>query len=172
MKPVQNIFLIGYMGSGKTTMGRRLADSMNWSFVDLDEQIENQVGLSVAEIFEQKGEPEFRKIEASVLGEVSKSNNQIVATGGGTPMHSPNLHTMQQSGLVVYLQASTEELKRRLLEDGNSRPLLRDKSDALLETFITDHLKSRIPVYEKADVVFETSQGVAGLIEILRDYSR
>lgn len=157
MKP---IFLIGYMGSGKTTLGRNLAKKMGLEFIDLDIFIENRYHSSVREIFEKKGEESFRKIERSILHEVSEFQNVIVACGGGTPCHFDNMDFMYRRGLTIYLDTSIETLFKRLSVTSamEKRPLLAGKSDVELNQFITDALGARSPFYSRAKISFDSNK--------------
>jgi shikimate kinase len=97
------IYIIGFMGSGKTTIGRELAFRLNWSFVDLDNKIEEFAGKTIPEIFSQNGEEYFREIESNILKSQSSANKTIISTGGGTPCHDENMKLMLSTGLTVIL---------------------------------------------------------------------
>lgn len=157
MKP---IFLIGYMGSGKTTLGRNAAKKMGLEFIDLDIFIENRYHSSIREIFEKKGEESFRTIERNMLHEVSEFQNVIVACGGGTPCHFDNMDFMYNRGLTIYLSTSIETLFKRLsvASAKEKRPLLAGKSNEELKQLITDALASREPVYSKAEISFDCNK--------------
>ncbi|HQB87139.1 MAG TPA: shikimate kinase, partial [Bacteroidales bacterium] len=103
MQKPDKIFLIGFMGSGKTTTGKKLASRLSWKFIDLDEFIEEDKGMPVAEIFETQGEDWFRTVEAEALRTVTKAGNTVISTGGGTPCFYENMEFMLQNGLTVYL---------------------------------------------------------------------
>jgi shikimate kinase len=118
-----NIFLVGPMGAGKTSIGRRLAARLGLRFVDLDAVIESGTGARIAVIFELEGEAGFRERERRALAEVAAGSGQLVATGGGVVLREDNRATLRASGLVVYLEASVEQQLRRLGRD-RSRPLL------------------------------------------------
>lgn len=156
MKP---IFLIGYMGCGKSTMGRALSAVMNLELIDLDHYIEARYHRTVREIFEEKGEEEFRKIERNMLHEVAEFENVIVACGGGTPCYFDNIDYMNEKGMTVFLNASMEALKRRLStpKSKNKRPIIANKSNDELEQFIKVALEKRMTYYSKADLVFDSS---------------
>lgn len=157
MKP---IFLIGYMGSGKTTLGRSLAKRLGAEFIDLDIFIEKRYHSSVREIFDKKGEEFFRKIERNMLHEISDFQNVILACGGGTPCHFDNMDFMNIHGLTVYLNASPETLFKRLSVTSakEKRPLLAGKNDEELKQFITDALRVREPFYTKAAISFDSNE--------------
>jgi shikimate kinase len=148
-----NVYLIGYMGSGKTTVGRKLATRLNRSFIDLDAALEKHSGMSVAAWFESKGEEHFRKAEAELLTEFSAQKDLVIATGGGTPCFSNNLELMKNTGVVVYLDLDVDQLVSRLQTGQAQRPLIAGKSPEELTEFITQHLESRKPYYEQAHVL-------------------
>lgn len=143
------------MGSGKTTLGRVLAKTLQLSFVDLDWYIENRFHKTVGELFSERGESGFREIESRMLHEAGMMNDSVIATGGGAPCFNDNLGFMLDNGLVVYLKASVDVLFDRLKLARKQRPLLRDKNDEELRAFITDTLASRAPLYEQAHLTFD-----------------
>jgi shikimate kinase len=151
-----NIYLIGYMGSGKSTLGRELGLFMQMPFSDLDDCIEWRENKSIAEIFNQKGESYFRKIESEILKEFnSPSSSVVLATGGGSPIYEDNMEHMLRSGLVVYLRATVEELIEGIRSSGVERPLLQGKAEADLARFIEEHLKERSRIYESAHLILD-----------------
>jgi shikimate kinase len=152
----RNIVLIGLMGAGKTTIGRRLAQRIQWPLVDTDQVIESRCGTTVATIFEVEGEAGFRRRETKVLSEIMSNGGQIVTTGGGAPIQPDNRPLIAQ-GYVVYLHAQPRQLWQRLRQD-TSRPLLTQSKDpkATLEALY----QTRDPVYrDLASVVVSSSQG-------------
>jgi shikimate kinase len=141
----QLIYLVGFMGSGKTTAGRLLADQLHWPFVDLDQTIEAGQGLSIRQIFEQSGEPFFRELEHAALTEASKSEPGIIALGGGTFVQPANVDFIRErGGTTVWLDCPFEELLRRS-EGIETRPLFRDAAS------FRQLLEQRIPYYRLAD---------------------
>jgi shikimate kinase len=143
---MQNIYLIGMMGSGKTVTGKALAGLLKMDFSDLDEEIQNETRLSINEIFQKKGESFFRAEEKKILFCVSREKNTVVATGGGVILDSENVGKMKESGRVVYLLASFETLWERVREK-RDRPLLRavDPRATFMQLF-----QERKPLYESA----------------------
>lgn len=151
MKP---IFLIGYMGCGKTTLGRALEQIADVRFVDLDEYIEKVHGATIGEIFSQVGEAAFRDVEREALHEVARLDNIIIACGGGTPCFFDNMDFMNAVGQTVWLDVSMERLIPRLIEGKETRPLIADKTDAELIRFVTDAVNARRRFYALAQTVF------------------
>lgn len=148
------VFIIGYMGCGKTTLGRALAKALGREFIDLDFYISQRFRSSIPEIFEKKGETEFRRMEAEMLREVGEIDSVVVACGGGTPCFSDNMDYMNSRGFTVWLQASEERLLRRLTRNRSGRPLLAGKSDNEIAEAIAKGLAERECHYSKAQAVF------------------
>lgn len=151
------LFLIGYMGSGKSTLGRRLAAQLGASFVDMDRAIEEQAGMSVSEIFAAQGEAEFRKMERQFLMQQGATETlHIVATGGGAPCQGDNMEVMNRVGRTAYLKMAPAQLLKRLGQAGREkRPLIRGMGDGELLEFITRNLALREPFYERAQLVID-----------------
>ena len=147
---MKRIILIGYMGSGKTTVGKALSKETGMMFYDLDWYIESRMRKTVSQIFAEKGEEGFRKIEYNMLHEVAEFEDVIISCGGGTPCFFDNMDYMNQQGDVIYLKATPETLYKHLLMAKVERPLLKDKTPEELIAYITEHLKEREPFYEKA----------------------
>lgn len=150
---MNRIYLIGYMGAGKTTLGAPLAKALGLSFVDLDLFIENRYHKSVNEIFTQMGEDRFRKIEQIILKEVSNFENVVISTGGGTPCFFDNMELMNSSGVTIYLDVSIEKLFQRLVVGKWKRPKLKDKLDEELFAIIKEGLQFRLPFYNRAQII-------------------
>lgn len=153
MKP---IFLIGYMGCGKTTLGQALAKVADVRFVDLDDWIEESQHATVREIFADRGEDGFRQLERDALREVASLDNAVIACGGGTPCFFDNMEFMNAVGLTVWLDVSMERLMPRLIIGKMKRPLLARKTDDELERFVTDALNARREFYAKSQSVFNS----------------
>ena len=154
---VQRIFLIGYMGAGKTTMGKSLAQVMDLEFIDLDNFIEARHHKTIKEIFAEVGEEGFRQIERRSLEEVATYENVILSLGGGTPCFFDNMQVINQAGKSVYLKPSEEVLLRRLIKGKHKRPLLADKTDDQILQVIREQLAWREPYYLQANITFEAS---------------
>ena len=154
---MKRIILIGYMGAGKTTVGRALSKELGIPFYDLDWYIENRRRKTVSEIFAEQGEEAFRKIEHNMLHEVAEFENVIISCGGGTPCFYDNIDYMNQQGQVIYLKATPEVLYQHLIMGKGDRPLLKGKNKEELMTFISEQLKNREPFYSKAQYTLDIS---------------
>jgi shikimate kinase len=144
------IYLIGYMGSGKSTLGKRLAKYAGLQFVDMDHYIEERNCKTVPQIFAEEGEEEFRKKERKALEELSEVTGVVIATGGGAPCFFDNMELMNRSGETVYLNIAPEILAERLKKSKTDRPLIKGKSRKELKQFIDETLKERDVYYSKA----------------------
>lgn len=144
------IFLIGFMGCGKSTMGRALAASLNMTFIDLDTYLEERYFKTIPQIFAEEGEANFRLKERKVLEEVSAFDKVIVATGGGAPCFFDNMELMNQSGFCIFLDVEIDSLVYRLTHAKTERPLIKGKSPEELHHFIEELMQKRRPFYEKS----------------------
>ncbi len=149
------IFLIGFMGCGKTTVGKRLAHLINYQFFDLDEMIVAKNGISIASLFEKEGEESFRILEAQALTEIFNKHKVVVATGGGAPCFFDNMERMNQHGVTIYIKLTPKALKDRLKNAKEQRPLLKNKTEDALMDYIEQMLQKREPFYQKAQVKIE-----------------
>ena len=158
------IALIGFMGAGKTAVGRVLAEKLGKEFVELDALIEKKTGKSISEIFEQDGEIAFRELEIGVTKEVSRRKNLVIACGGGIVLNKINIDRLKNEAVVVYLKTSPGTILKRVSDNSNERPLLKSADKA---TRIEELLKFRQPFYERAaDITINTSRlGVAKVAE-------
>jgi shikimate kinase len=149
------IYLLGFMGSGKTTHGRKIARMMGYDFVDMDSWIEEAVQMPVSEIFLKHGEPYFRQQEVNAIKALSKKEQVVIATGGGAPCHGENMDLMKASGLTIYLKLPPEALLSRLKISKNKRPLLEGKSDEEMRQTIEEMLSQREPFYNQATMIID-----------------
>lgn len=149
-------FLIGFMGSGKSTVGRLLAARLNFRFVDLDAFIEEGEGTTIPEIFDEHGEDHFRLTEQKYLHSLGKESDLVIAAGGGTPCFFDNMKWINEHGVSVYLKTSAEELYNRLRSEKEHRPLLSGRSDEEMLKLIQDLLEYRDPFYRKASFTVKT----------------
>lgn len=163
------IFLIGYMGAGKTTVGRQLSKRLDLPFYDLDQVIEESEGQRVADIFERNGEAGFRGVERNTLQRMIDTHPRMVlSTGGGTPCFYDNLKVMKEQGTTVYLKMDVGSLAHRLMHSKSERPLIKDLGEDDLRDFIKRHLEERREIYEDADIVFEAlGMGAAKLDKLV-----
>ena len=147
------IFLIGFMGSGKTHWGRLLSQKLSLPFFDLDEQVAEHAGKSIPEIFAAEGEEHFRMQEKEVLHIITESHESFVmACGGGSPCYFNNIEYMQQAGTTVWINTALEILFQRLVKEKEKRPLIKELSDEQLKNFISKKFADRKIYYEQADI--------------------
>jgi shikimate kinase len=149
------IYIIGFMGSGKSTAGKKLSGVLGWTFIDIDRKIEEVAGKTIPQIFAGDGEDIFRKIESDVLKSINPGEGTIVSTGGGTPCHGNNMDLMLGTGLTVYLKMTPEQLTYRLLESTSVRPLIKNVSDEQLPEFIEKVLSVREKYYSRAEIIID-----------------
>ena len=147
---MNRIFIIGYMGAGKTTVGKALAKELNIEFYDLDWYIEARMRKTVKQIFDEQGEEGFRRIENNMLHEVGEFENVIISCGGGTPCFFDNMDFMNKQGETVYLKATPEVLYGHLKMGKTVRPLLLNKTPEEVQVFIKEQLQKREAFYTKA----------------------
>ena len=164
----RSVYLIGMMGSGKTSTGRPLAERLGYGFVDADAVIEQAAGCSIAEIFQRDGEPEFRALEKQVLNSISQRHSLVVATGGGVVTQKENWGLLH-SGIVIWLDVVQEQLLKRLQADKTMRPLLQTADP---EAALNDLLAERQALYAEADLTVvihdEPPEAVAdGIVQLL-----
>jgi shikimate kinase len=147
------IFLIGFMGCGKSTLGRKLAARLGYTFIDLDHQLEELAGTTVASYFSVHGEEAFRKLESNTLKAFDYPKNSVIATGGGTPCYFDNIDWMNTNGLTVYIELSATALAKRLENGIEKRPLLKGLTEEALIAFITGKLAERDGFYRRARLI-------------------
>ncbi len=165
LKRTPGIYLVGFMGSGKSTVGARLADELGWSFFDLDADIEAQHKISIAEIFDTRGEEEFRKIEAAALNQriraIQSGRPTILALGGGAFAVEENIGLMNENGVTIWLDCPLDEIRLRLMNDTVDRPLARNPQR------LEDLYLSRRMSYMQADYRVDASGAADPLQQIL-----
>jgi shikimate kinase len=152
MRQIQNIALIGFMGTGKSSVGQLVAAHLHFTFLDTDHVIEARAGKSISEIFAQQGEPAFRELERKIVGELVKRKKTVISTGGGLPANPDNLASLKTHSFVVCLWASPEKIWERV-RNQTHRPLL-NEADPLAK--IRSLLEEREPYYRQADVLLNT----------------
>lgn len=162
------IYLIGFMGCGKTTLGKKVANQLKYDFIDLDQLIEKRASLTINEFFTKNGEESFRVFEKQLLIEVSSSENTVVAVGGGTPCYFTNMEIMNQTGETFYFQRPVKELFNRIVNARDNRPLVKDKSEEELLVYIEDLLNKREAFYLKSKFTIPRNKlTVHDLVEII-----
>lgn len=171
---MRRIFLIGYMGSGKTTLGKAFSQAEQLQFIDLDWYIEERFHKTVREIFAERGENGFREVEKRMLHEVGEFENVLIAAGGGTPCFFDNMEYMNRVGDTVFLDVDPKVLFRRLKIAKAKRPLLADKTDDELMSVITGALEQRMPFYARAKYRFnaellESSEEIKDSVQRLKN---
>ena len=168
------IFLTGYMGAGKTTLGKAFARKLNLPFVDLDWYMEERFHKTVGELFVERGEAGFRELEKNMLHEVGAFEDVVISTGGGAPCFFDNMDFMNRNGKTVFLNVHPDVLFRRLRVAKQQRPILQGKQDVELKEFIIRALEKRTPFYSQAQYVFnadelEDRSQIEKSVEKLRD---
>ena len=167
------ITLVGYMGSGKTTIGKALAEKLNYEFIDLDELVEEKMGKRISEIFDEHGEENFRTIEINLLqyAVMKGEGKAVLSTGGGTPTQKGVMSYINKVSTSFYLETKVSELLSRLLHKKANRPILADKSKEELSPFIMKHLGERLEFYKQAHFTIENNGSATKSInEILLHY--
>ena len=153
------LYLIGYMASGKSTIGRKIAKRTELPFFDTDKMVEEAEGATVADIITYAGEEYFREAERRALEQTADVENAIISTGGGLPVWGDNQAWIAEQGMSVYLKRTPEQILSRLSPHGRQkRPKFRGKSDEELLQFMHEHLAEREPIYEKADMVIDCEE--------------
>lgn len=167
-----NIVLIGFMGTGKSVAGRRLARRLNRDFIDMDQEIEKFLGMSISEVFARFGEVRFRSEEHLMVRRLAEMENKVISTGGGVVLNPENMRLLRKNGIIVALTADPEVVFRRV--SGNRRRPLLARAD--LET-VRERMEARAPYYRNADIVVDSSEGtpedtVEEILRALRKYRK
>lgn len=144
------ISLLGYMGSGKSTFGKLLAEKINYKFIDLDDVIEAKYDMSITEIFQSKGSTWFRDNETHMLNKIMRKDNIVISLGGGTPIYNDNMSLVLQKTISVYLKASVDALFFHLKDNRDKRPIIKYLNNDELKEFISTHLSEREKYYKLA----------------------
>ncbi len=161
------IILIGFMGCGKSTFGKKLAKQLNYEFMDADDAIEAKYRLKIKDIFSQFGEAHFRKLEEKFILELDKEQNIVLATGGGMPCFGKNMKLLNQLGITFYLQRPIPELVNRLINAKRPRPLIQGKNQSELTEFIEELLPKRELFYLKSHHVLNRDQHNPMFVQLL-----
>jgi len=149
------IFIIGFMGVGKSTIGKKLALQMNVNFIDVDNEIELSEKTTIKEIFKKRGEEYFRKIESTILKRIEP--NSIVACGGGLPCYNDNIKYINKNGVSIYLYADANNIFKRIKKDITNRPLINDMKKKDLKSYIKSKVRERSEIYKKANFTINTN---------------
>ncbi len=163
---MKNIILTGFMGTGKTAVGRWLARELNIPFIDTDDLIEKEAGKSIAQIFACHGEDYFRRLESKAIDDVSSKADMVIATGGGAIVNPKNLEALKKNGIVICLTASVDAILSRV-GSGDERPLLSENDK---KGTISNLLKAREPFYKKADFIIDTTTKTVG--EVVKEIKK
>ena len=158
------LFFIGFMGCGKTTWGRKLANHLGYEFMDLDHVLEEKAGMTIAEYFTAHGQDAFRELESSILKETNYPENVVVSTGGGLPCFFDNMDWMNANGKTLYIKLSPKTLAERLDKGKTTRPLIAGKHGEELVAFIAEKLAEREDFYNRATHVIN---GIDMSVEML-----
>lgn len=167
---MDRIYIVGYMGAGKTTAARRLAQRMGWEVVDTDALFEEKYKISVNDFFNKYDEPLYRKLESEVLKATESLDHVVVSTGGGTACFFDNMDWMNQHGLTVFLSISPQAAVDRVIHSRHKRPLVEGKSEEELTEFVNQHYASRLPFYEQARITAKSEDfDIESLMEAIKD---
>lgn len=168
---MNKIYLVGYMGAGKTTAARRLASRLGWQVADTDAMFEEKYKISVCDFFNKYDEPLYRKLESEVLKSTEAMENTVISTGGGTACYFDNMEWMNRHGVTVFLHISEKAVVDRLLHAKRKRPLAEGKSEAELTEFVRQHYTSRLPFYEQAKITVKSENlDLDSLLECIKEY--
>ena len=152
---LKRIFLIGYMGSGKSSALKQLGKLLSWETYDLDRLFEERYKISVQDFFHKYDETAFRKLESQLLKEIVNYENAIIATGGGTPCFYDNMEWMNANGTTIFIKVSPKTAVNRLIDSKKKRPLIEGKSEQELLEYVEQHYGERMPFYEKAHITIK-----------------
>lgn len=167
------LFLVGYMGCGKSSLGKKIAKAMGIRFIDTDAEVESREGATIADIFHYEGEEYFRKSERYIIEELAASDeDMVISTGGGVPLWEDNMEVMNQSGVTLYLKRTAEQIASRLSPHGREkRPKLRGLNDEELVAFMRENMAQREPYYCKATLTIDcTPMSDAELVTMIKGY--
>lgn len=169
---MNRIYLVGYMGAGKTTAAKRIANRLGWEVADTDTLFEEKYKISVDDFFQKYDEQLYRKLESEILKSTENLANTVVSTGGGTACYFDNMEWMNRHGLTVFMRISPKAAVDRVLHSRHKRPLVRGKTEAELTEFVEQHYASRLPFYEQAQITVKSEdfdlEGLMGMIENYR----
>jgi shikimate kinase len=163
------IFLVGFMGAGKTTLAKKLASKLGYTWLDTDQEIEKKEGRKVSEIFEVRGEAYFRALEKQFVDDLISNQQIVIATGGGLPCFNDNMSKLNKLGTTIYLERTPKELFQRVKQATNSRPLITHKSDEELLEYIETTMEKRREIYLQSTIIADRfSQTPEKIIALLQ----
>jgi shikimate kinase len=165
------IFLIGFMGCGKSYIGRKIAPNLGYEYIDMDKFIETQQAMSIKQIFDEKGESYFRNLEHEFLLNIDSSQNLVISTGGGVPCFFNNIQIMNEKGLTIYLNRNKELVLSRLKKGIDKRPLLQNLNEEELSQFYDQKLADRKQYYEQAKI-FAHNADYLEIIKMIEGYKK
>ncbi len=163
-----HLYLIGFMGSGKSYTGRQLAKKLKLDFVDLDDLIEERAEKTIAEIFAEEGEMNFRLMESAALKSIGSQDDLVIACGGGTPCFLDNMDWILADGLSIFLDTPIPMLLERLKPELEKRPLLQGKNEEELSLFLEEKIAERLPFYRRANIIYQQKKGSGQILEDLQ----
>ena len=165
---MNRIYIVGYMGAGKTTAAKRIANRLGWEVADTDALFEEKYKISIDDFFQKYDEQLYRKLEAEILKSTENLEYTVISTGGGTACFFDNMDWMNQHGLTVFMRISPESVVDRVLHSRHKRPLVRGKSEAELMEYVSWHYATRLPFYEQAQITVKSENfDLEGLIQTL-----
>ncbi len=168
---MQKIILIGYMGSGKTTLGKKISELLSIPFIDSDFEIEKITKNSISELFEKIGESSFRNLETEFIEKLDFNSHFVLSTGGGMPCFNDNMEFLNKLGFTIYLKNSSDVLAERLFLEGEKRPLILGKSKAELIKYIDDTISIREKYYSKSRVILSPeNQNIESILIELKNF--
>ncbi len=153
---MSRIYLVGYMGAGKTTAAKRIATRLGWDVADTDAMFEEKYRISIHDFFHKYDEPLFRKLESEILKSTENMENTVISTGGGLACHCDNMEWMNRHGLTVFMRISPEAAADRILHSKRKRPLTDNKNEVELAEYIRQHYAERLPFYEQAKITVKS----------------
>ena len=166
---MNRIYIVGYMGAGKTTAAKRIANRLGWEVADTDALFEEKYKISVDDFFQKYDEPLYRKLESQVLKSTETMEHTIISTGGGTACYFDNMEWMNQHGLTVFMRISPKAAVERVLHSRHKRPLARGKSETDLMEFVSQHYAARLPFYEQAKITVKSEDfDLDGFMEMIK----
>lgn len=165
---MNRIYIVGYMGAGKTTAAKRIANRLGWEVADTDAMFEEKYRISIHDFFQKYDEQLFRRLESEVLKSTENLENTVISTGGGLACFFDNMEWMNQHGLTLFMRISPEAAAERILNSKRKRPLTENKTKEELTEYIRQHYASRLPFYEQAQITVKSEDfDLDGFMELI-----